>query len=178
VGETRPPRRRLKKSKPTERAVIGLVRKVIDPDTGEEIKAIVGYTPMDKRLMQEMQLRVGDIVVMDIFKERNRRFWGLWHKLAEFVADNTEEYNGLRQHDMLKQLQLDARVHCELRDFTLEDGSTLRAWQPKSLNFFDTDETEAQAIWMQLCGYVARRFFFEWTPEQVAEAAEFWENKT
>lgn len=155
------------------------VLQVIDEDSGEIVRvvAIVPYSPLDRRMLNEMKIGKDDVLVMDIFKERNRRFYGLWHKLAEFVAANVEEFNGLRQHDMLKKLQLDARVHCELADFVLEDGTVLRHWVPKSLNFFDTDETQAQEIWHAICGYVAGTYFPDWTREQVEEAAEYWERQ-
>lgn len=174
------PRRRLHAKKATERAILGevCVLNVIDDDgVVGRIKAIVGHSPLDRKMMNDRGLNNGDILVMDLFKERHNRFWGLWHKLGEFLANNVDELAGMTAHDALKKVQLTARIYCQLSDFELEDGQVLRHWTTKSLNFADTDESTAQEVWTQLCDKIAERYFPDWTSEQVSEAAEFWERQ-
>lgn len=174
MAEKKAPRRRKHKIDPTEKAIMGMVTRLVDPSTGEEVKCIVPAYPLDRKAMNDRGLRVGDIVLMDVFKDRNPRFWRLFHALSGFVAENVEVMNGLRHHDALKTLQLDGNIHCEMATFTLEDGTKLLHRVPKSLNFDDTDETEAAQIWQQLCDYVASTYFADWDADTVAEAADHW----
>lgn len=172
------PRRRKHKEFPSERAILGVVRKLMDPETGEEFKCITPAYAPDRKAMNECKLAIGEILVMDWYVERNRKFWRLWHALGGFVAENHEEFNGLTHHDCLKKIQLGARVHCELADFVLEDGTTMRHWTTKSFNFRDVSETMAGEIWERICDYVAETFFPDWTPDQVNDAAAMWQDKT
>lgn len=174
MSEKKAPRRRLHKKKPTERAIMGEIVTLMDPESGELVKCIVPAHLLDKRAMNDRGLRVGDLVLMDVFKDRNPRFWRLFHALSGFVAENVEDMNGLRHHDALKKLQLDGNIHCEMATFILEDGSKLLHRAPKSLNFDDTDETEAAQIWEQLCDHVASTYFADWDSDTVAQAAEHW----
>ena len=169
-----PARRRKHKTKPSERAILGVVRAMVDPETGELVGCFCPAYPIDRHVMRERGLRTGTFVTMDVFEERHGKFWRLWHQLAGFVADNVEAMNGLKAHDALKRIQLDAKLHCELADFHLEDGTVLRHFVPKSLNFEDTDEGAAQEIWDGLCDYIARTYFAGWDQDQVAEAAAHW----
>ncbi len=177
----RPPRRRAHKKKPTERAVLGVVKKLVDPDTGELYRAIVAYAEMDRRLLQEKQLRIGDIVVLDVYKERNYRFYRLWHQLATYMIENHREFEGMKSHPALKKLQLDSDIHCEHQEQEIDLGTLgkhkVYIKQPLSLNFVDTDETKVQEIWEALCDHVVERYFGDWTPEQQDMARAHWERE-
>lgn len=177
MSEGKVPRRRAAKKKPTERAIMMTVLRVIDPETGESIKALVPSYALDRRALNDRGLRLGDQVLTDVFKDRNPRFWRKFHALSTFLAENVDDLSGMKSHDALKKVQLDARVYCELQDFVLEDGTVLRHWTTKSLNFDDTDETAAEEIWQQLCDYVAGQYFPDWDAEQVKLAASHWERQ-
>lgn len=177
MTESKVPRRRAAKKKPTERAIMMTILRLVDPETGEQIKALVPSFPIDRRVLNDRGLRLGDQVLVDTFKDRNPRFWRKFHALSIFLAENVEDLSGMRAHDALKKVQLDARVYCELSDFALEDGTVLRHWVAKSLNFDDTDETTAEEIWQQLCDYVAREYFPDWSDDQMKQAVTYWERQ-
>lgn len=178
----RVPRRRAAAKKPTERAIMCIVQavQVLDEETGQlvKMKGIFPAYAMDRRALNEKGLHNHDMVMVDVFKDRNPRFWRLFHALSMFIADNVEAFEGHKAHSVLKQIQLDAKVHCELVD-AIETGSgkRYRIWNPKSLNFNDTDEAVANEVWDAICDYVARIYFPDWDADQVAAAAEFWERQ-
>lgn len=176
--EKKPSRRRAHKKKPTERAILGEVRKLVDPATGEEVKAIVGYYPVDKRELRERGLHLGDVVVMDVYKERNYRFYRLWHQLAKYMVENVDAFDGMKLHPALKRLQLEAGIHCDFDEVDLGSLGKHKIKRALSLNFFDTDETKAQIIWEALCDHVAKEYFATWSDEQVAMARTHWERDT
>lgn len=169
------PRRRAKLKKPTERAILAVARKLVDPDTGEEVKAFVPAYPMDRRAMNEAKVRLNDMVLIDVHLDRNPRFWRLFHAMGGWLADNTDDLAGLSAHDALKAMQLNSRVWCELADFVLEDGTTVRHWTTKSLSFASAGEDVAQEVWTRMCDHVAEKYLPDMTPEQVAEVVAFWE---
>lgn len=186
MTEKKAPRRRNHKKKPTEKAIMGQIVTLMDPDGGELIKCIVPAYLLDKRAMNDRGLRVGDFVLMDVFKDRNPRFWRLFHALSGFVAENVEDMNGLRHHDALKKLQLDGNIYCQFEiiepdpgtaELLRQAGLPVTGWHKrvaKSLNFDDTDETEAAQIWEELCDYVAKTYFAGWDSDTVAQAADHW----
>lgn len=181
TAEKKVPRRRLAKKKPSERAILGTVRvlNVVD-DTGEIIrmKAITPAYALDVREFNDRGLRNGDTVFLDIFKERNPRFWRKFHKLSQFLIGNVDELEGLKAHDALKRVQLECRAHCELVDaVSTADDKHYMIWQPRSLNFDDTDETVAEEVWNQMCDHVARKYFPDWDNAQIEAACEFWERQ-
>lgn len=177
AGNKRPPRRRAHKAKPTERAILGVVRKLIDPETGELCRAIVAYAPMDRALLSEKALHVGDVVVMDLYKERNYRFYRLWHQLATYMIENHLSFEGMKSHPALKRLQLEAGIHCDFDEIDLGSLGKHKIKRALSLNFFDTDETKAQVIWEAICDHVMATYFGDWTQEEQDTARAFWERE-
>lgn len=180
ASDKRTPRRRLAKKKPSERAILAVVRvlRVVDEDSGEviRIKAMVPAYPLDRKALQDRQLHNNDLVMLDVFKDRNPRFWRLFHALSSFLVENVAELEGLKAHTALKQVQLEARVHCELVEAVKSgSGESYLIWQPKSLNFDETDDTIAQEVWQAMCDFVAKKYFATWDADQVAEAASYWE---
>lgn len=178
MAEKRVPRRRAAKKKPTERAIMAVVRKLVDPDTGEIYPCFVPAYQLDRLALRQREVRTNDLVLIDVFKDRNPRFWRLFHALSGFLADNVDELNGLKHHDALKKVQRDSRIHCELVDVFADDGAKVgQIVQACSLSFDNTDETLAAEIWDQLCDYVARTYFPGWDDEQVKAAAAMWEKQ-
>jgi hypothetical protein len=85
----------------------------------------------------------------------------------------------MKAHAVIKQLQKEGDIFCETQSLDLGGVIGLIHYQvPRSLNFFDTDETEAQQVWSDLCDYVAKRFFPDWDSATVEAAAEHWKEQT
>lgn len=187
AGKERVPARRKKaKLKPSERTVFFVVERLrcFDPETGEEreVKALVPASGWDRATLNERGIRVGDHLMCDVFKERNARFYRLAHALAKFVRDNVDSFSGLTIHAALKRLQRDANVECDEYEMELDLGPMgkpkVPVRQPRSLNFSDMDDSRFQEVWQSICDHVASTYFKHWNADQVAEAAEMWEDKS
>lgn len=150
---------------------------MIDPDTGELVSCFVPAYPLDRAAVRDRGIKINDLVMMDVFRDRNPRFWRKFHKLASFLADNVEELGGLQAHDALKKVQLDSRVWCEVADFVLEDGQVLRHWVTKSLAFDVADDIVAEEVWNGIVDHVVKTYFPDWDRDQVAEATSYWERE-
>jgi hypothetical protein len=183
-----PARRKVAKKKPTERVVGFVWTRVAIPETGESVLALVAAHPIDKAICRERQYRPGDMMLADLFKERNSRFYRLAHQLATFVRNNVDEFALERSsHKVLKALQVAARVECDEAEEDIDElldlGSLgqhritrhVQKWVPRSLNFTDMDDAQFAVVWEALCDYVAATYFPDWSQAQIEEAVEHWE---
>lgn len=136
-----------KRKQKLRRPVYGTVERVMRPDTGEIILALVASMPVDKRALKEKGLRAGDEVRMEITKPRNPYFWRKAHVLGAWLAANVEPFAGLTQHAAVKRLQELSGVGCEVIEYDLPGIGKLTRSEPQSLDFESMDETEFTALW-------------------------------
>lgn len=124
------------------------IKVVIDPDTGERLRAFVATHPVDQRSLQERGFRTGMEVVADNLRHsRNPKFLRLAHKLGGFLADHTELFHGLTQHDALKLLQTKSGIGCTVEVFTVPELGECTRKVAESLNFLDMDEGRFKELW-------------------------------
>ncbi len=123
------------------------VMRVVLPDTGEMIGALVPDHPIDRRSMKERKLNVGRMVRCTIREDRNPMFWRKAHVLGGWLADNVESFAGLDMHQALKKLQERSGIGCESVDYDLPGIGKLTRTEAQSLNFSDMDEGEFSALW-------------------------------
>lgn len=101
------------KAKRARRPIYLLVRKLVDPDTGEVVGALVPAHDVDARLLRERKFHVGREVRGELKQPRAEWQHRLIHKIGQLVVDNVEGWEQLDCHDAIKRLQLDANVCCE-----------------------------------------------------------------
>lgn len=123
------------------------VMRVVLPETGEMIGALVPDHPIDRRSMKERRLHVGKSVRATLREDRNPGFWRKAHVLGGWLADNVEEFAGLDMHTALKRLQERSGIGCESVEYDLPGICKLTRTEAQSLNFSDLDEGEFAALW-------------------------------
>lgn len=129
------------KRKPAKRQQIRFtVRKLVDPDSGELIKALVPAYSVDRRAMNERKYSVGTELKADVRRSRNSQFYRLAHVLGGWLADNVDGFDGLTQHDAVKRLQELSEIGCEREAFDVPGFGRGYRWVAESLNFDDMDE--------------------------------------
>jgi hypothetical protein len=131
----------------TRRPVQVTVMRVVIPETGELVGALVPDHPVDRRTLRERGYGVGTQLRAELAHARNVKFFRLAHALGGFLADHVEGYAGLGQHDALKRLQERSGIGCTVETFTLDDGQQVRRSVAESLNFTDMDEGRWQELW-------------------------------
>lgn len=142
------------KPKPKKRARRSIyfdVKVLVDPQTGEEIGALVPSTYWDRRAMKERKFSRGTLVRCELWKSRNVKFFRKAHVLGAWLADNVEGFEGLSQHDAVKRLQELSGIGCEQVEYRYDIPSVgemkLRRNEAESLNFEDMDEGRWQELW-------------------------------
>lgn len=123
------------------------VRKLVDPDTGELIGALVPDHPIDRRSMKERKFHVGRQLRATLREDRNPGFWRKAHVLGGWLADNVEAFAGLDMHTALKRLQELSGVGCETVEYDIPGVGKLTRTEAQSLNFSDMDEGEFNTLW-------------------------------
>lgn len=136
------------KAKLRSRDIRVTVMKVIVPETGELIGALVPDHPIDRRSMRERKFNTGKQLRITARQDRNPGFWRKAHVLGGWLADNVEAFHGLDMHAALKKLQEKSGVGVEVEEFQVpEIGLKGTRTVAASLNFSDMDEGEFNLLW-------------------------------
>lgn len=158
--------------------------------------ALVPATEADVDTLRRFRLRVGHTVRAEIDRPRCAEGLRILHSFAQLVSQNIEGYEHLTAHQVLKRLQAESGVGCEIvsisiQDFwntlqpglrahleTLdsqivqdEDDRLVTGYKPKSLSQSVMDDTEFQEIFDGLCRYVALKYWPGMSPDAIAETA-------
>ena len=99
-------------------------------------------------------------VIAYLYRVRDPVQWRKAHVLGDMLAQNHERFAGMKAHDVLKALQLEANVACRdaVHEVTLldEEGqpngtATRTVREAESLEFGNLDDGEWQMVWKGLC---------------------------
>lgn len=123
------------------------VMKLVNPETGELIGALVPDHPIDRRSMKERKFHVGKQLRATLRQDRNPMFWKKVHVLGGWLADNVEQFSGLDMHSAVKRLQELSGVGCETVEYDIPGVGKLTRTEAQSLNFSDMDEGEFNTLW-------------------------------
>lgn len=122
--------------------------------------------------LRERKFKIGDVVAVEITKQRNPGFHRLAHNLGKLCAANIDEFKGRDAHTVIKQIQLRAGIECEESIITVPGGGEMLCKQPKSIGFASMGQEVFYKMMLNFCRYVAENYFEGLTAEQVKEMAE------
>ena len=110
--------------------------------------------------MRSAHFRLGDVVSCEITMSRSPHFLRSMHKMARLLIEQTDTFHGKREHDVIKQLQSESKVGCDVYRGELKDNADVfLLYVPKSLSFDNMDEAEFRAIVDPLIDYVAETYW-------------------
>lgn len=148
------------KRKKDRRALYLRVHRVMIPETGELVGALLPESIVSQREMRERALKTGDVVRCELRKKRNPRYWRLVHALGGLLADQADGYEGLSQHKAIKKLQADSGVECDVEIETFDLGElgtgTREKRVPRSLSFDELDEQAFDVAWAQMVAHASK----------------------
>ena len=121
--------------------------------------------------LRDMKLAVGEVVHAKIYQPRNPRFFRLAHQLGQLVRQNIPSFENLSGHQVLKRLQFESGVECDLMGTKVPNVGMVEVRIPKSLSFDSMDEVRFKALMSALCQYIATEYWPECTPEQIEQMA-------
>ena len=168
------------------------------------LKAVEGgFVPADKasrKVLSSAHVKVGDNVLAMLDAPRNPGFHRLAYKFARVCRHNIDDFAGLSEHDVLKQLQLRTGMGCEQVEIPVGDvwgaisetlislvgpqalaitaavepymeGETVQVNRPRSLSFGDMSQSEFRLMFSAFCRYVSETYWPTLTDVEVAQLA-------
>lgn len=133
------------------------------------------FVPADfasARALRDRGYNVGDILSAELRKPRNPKFHRLVHQLGTALIENTDDFaNYEDSHAVLKRLQVEANVGCDVMLINAPGYGMLEHRTPQSLSFENMDEAEFQGIYKGFCNYVIKRYWPDMTPEEIERTA-------
>ena len=106
-------------------------------------------------------------------KPRDPKQWGRAHKLGELLIENIDDFaNCPDAHYVLKRLQVETGLGCELMEIRSEAFGIVQQRIPKSLNFGDMDDCEFNEIYAGFCQHIIDRYWPTMTQEEIEQIAK------
>ena len=161
--------------KKRERPIYWRVARVVIPETGEQVGALVPLTKWDARAMRERKYRTGDHLRSDPKKPRDVIAHRKAHALAALMVDQHEAFAGLSTHDALKKLQSESGAACERIEYDLPGVGKLLRNEPKSMSFDSMENGEFEEVMRTIYRHIAKTYWpdlDEFAVEQMVEMYE------
>ena len=169
-----------KKQKRARRHVYMVWRVVADPRTGEEVRALVAASMVDKKILASRKFRPDGRVRCEIRNPRHEGFHRLVHVFGTFLVEMVEGYaqhvtarGKPDSHAAVKDCQARSGAACVRVNYDMEvPGMGLcqvSRWEPSSISFDELSEDEFQDAFMVMVNYTAEHDYPGLTREQVAD---------
>lgn len=182
-----------------DRPVYFVVRTMVDPSTGETIGCLVPNSWVDNKLLRERKYRTNDVLRATIAHPRNAKFHRLVHQLGTLVKRNLDDFQHLDSHSVIKQLQRESGVCCDVMRITaspvveailaaaesllgdaaarmlrtvLPEIKAIDVLTPQSLAYDCMDESDFRRLWDGICTHLVRQYWTQLSVEQVTEMAK------
>lgn len=153
----------------SDRPVYMTCNRLMDPETGEMVGALVPSCDLDKHLLKQRRVAVGREYRVAVEQARNAKFHRLVHALGRLVSENVEGFAGLNCHAVIKRLQREAGVFCEEQEIEIPGIGKLVVKVAQSLAFDSMDEADFRALYQGICRHLAATYW-PGLPEEVVQA--------
>ncbi len=149
----------LKRAKAKRCPVYFRVERLVRPETGESIGALVPLTKWDAKAMRERKYHIGKELRADLKGPRNIKFHNLAHALGDLVKDHADGFEGMDAHDAIKKMQRESGVCCEQSEFDLGPpfGKVVIA-TPESIAFDEMLEERFSHLMQGLCAHIRKTY--------------------
>lgn len=123
------------------------VEKLVNPQTGEVVGALVPLDEIAARSMRERGFTIGSEWKGEFKQVRDIRLWRRAHALGGWLADNHEMFVGLGQHEALKWLQSKSGIGCNSVRYKIPGFATIVRHEPLTLAFDRMEEGQFREYW-------------------------------
>lgn len=151
------------------------VERLVRPETGEAVGALVPLTKWDARAMRERKYHVGTEVRAELKKPRNAKFMRLAHAIGALMVDQHSDFAGLATHDALKRLQSESGAACETVEYDLPGIGKLTRTEPCSLAFDEMDEGTFSEVVQTIYRHIAAKYWTDLDETAVEELVLMYE---
>jgi hypothetical protein len=160
------------KARRARRPIYLIVRKLVDPDTGEMVGALVPANAIDSRLLRERKFSVGREIRAEMKQPRAVWQHKLIHKIGFLMVDSVEGWEQLTSHDAVKRLQRESGVCCEEMEMDIPGIGRLLVKQAESLAFDEMSQDRFEVLFDGVTEYIGKAYAHVFLDEV---RAEFWD---
>lgn len=147
-----------KKAKRARRPIYMVVRRLVDPATGEEVGALVPSHPIDRQLMKERRFHVDREVRAELKQPRNAKFHRLMHAIGNLLVENVEKFAGMSGHDAIKEVQRESGVCCDAMEVPIGNLGVFKVNQARSIAFDEMEEDEFRILFEGVTAYIGEHY--------------------
>ena len=155
-------------------------RVLVDPSTGEEIRALVACSATDRGILSSRKFRPDGRVRAEIKNPRHEGFHRLVHQFGTFLVQHVASYsqfiaiNGKPDsHAAVKECQARSGAGCERVTYDMDVPGMgmmqVSRMEPRSISFDEMDEDEFQAAFRQMMEHVAENDYPDLNEMQIAD---------
>lgn len=126
------------------------VEKLVRPETGELIGALVPRWTADRDQLRARKFVTGAELRAEIRRKRNPKFYRLGHALGKLLVEQTETFADLNAHTAIKRLQIESGVCCDRVEYDVPGIGTITRTEPWSTSFDDMEEGTWTELWTAL----------------------------
>jgi len=121
--------------------------------------------------LRERGFKTNDLLQADLVKIRNPQFNRLVHAVGKLIVENIDGF-GPDAHAALKKIQLEAELACDKQKMEIPGVGECVVTIPKSLSFDKMDEGEFHQLALDMCAYIAEKYWPTLSAEQVQVMSE------
>ena len=181
-----------------DRPIYLTVREMIDPESGELVGVLAPDSYADQLLMRERKYRRNEVLRATLIHPRTSAQHRRVHYLGTLVKNNVDGFQGMDSHAVIKRLQAEAGVFCEIHKIqaspilsvfmkiarTVLGGRIAAKLEkalppvldmdvlvPQSIAYDCMDESEFRVLWHGICAHLVERYWPGLTTEQITEMA-------
>ncbi|MDE2468619.1 MAG: hypothetical protein KGL35_07720 [Bradyrhizobium sp.] len=148
------------------------VERLVRPDTGEIVGALVPRYGCDKRAMRERGYTTGTEIRAELKKPRNAKFHRLMHALGALLVDQADGLEDLDAHGAIKRLQRETGVQCDEMSIDVPGIGSLAVKMPRSIAFDEMEEGDFSQLWAAIVRHASAKYLHGMTTEAIEEFAE------
>src|SRR5690554_1107907 len=160
--------------------------------TPVSLKAVKGgFVPADKASLKALSgagIKVGATVLATLDAPHNPGFHRLAYKFAQVCRHNIDDFSGMSEHEVLKQLQLKTKMGCDAVQVPLSDvwnhvsealvsvlgpqadvisdavrpylaDTMVTGYRPRSLKFGEMSQNEFRLVFSAFCRHVSEEYW-------------------
>ncbi|NTU49577.1 MAG: DUF1367 family protein [Desulfobulbaceae bacterium] len=111
--------------------------------------------------------RAGDYMLVEVKRARNVRFHRYAHALGKLLAENIETFSGMDGHSVIKTIQREAEIECEITRVILPGFSEMKAITPRSIAFESMGQDAFHSLMRRICDFVSATYWPTMNPEAI-----------
>lgn len=135
--------------------------------------ALVPADALAESILRDGNYRVGDEVSVTIRKARSPGLHRRAHLFGAMLVENIDSFAGLDAHRALKRIQIEAGIECDEMSIYVKGMGFVPVRTPRSMSYGNMDAAEFEAMYQQMCRWVAQTYWPQCDENEVARMAEF-----